>query len=51
MMLMQYLFLISFIKASGVGTHLNCLDLSRNSNEYLQHMLYKEVDKSKQAVI
>ena len=29
MMLMQYLFLIVFIKAYAVGTHFNCLDLSR----------------------
>ena len=29
MMLTQYLFLIVFINAYAAGTHLNCLDLSR----------------------
>ena len=54
MMLMQYYFLIFFIKAFVVGTHLNCLVKATskgNSNEYPQHSFYKEVNKSTLAVL
>ena len=43
MMLMRYLFLIVFIKAFGVATHLNCLNL-------LSICYNKEVDTNKWAV-
>ena len=35
----NFTFIHSFIKSYVVGTHLNCLDLSRQFNEYPQHMI------------
>ena len=34
-----YFFVYFFIKAYAVGTHLNCIDLSMQLNEYPQHKL------------
>ena len=41
------LFIHLFIKAFFVGTHLNCIDNSINSNEYPNISFYKETQKKK----
>ena len=48
-----FFFLIFFIKAYNVGTHLNCIDKSINAMQMGTHniSLYEEVDKNTLAVI
>ena len=46
MLHMQYHFLIFFIKTNVVGTHLNCLNLSRQFKGVPTTFFYEEVDKS-----
>ena len=38
LMMLMHFFLIFFIKAYVVGTHMNCIDLSMQFNRYPQHM-------------
>ena len=52
MMLLQYNFLIFFIKTYAVGTRLNCLDLSRQFKQVpTTYVFYKEVDECTLTVI
>ena len=37
-----YYFLIFFMKTYVVGTHLNCLDMSRQFKEYPQHVFINQ---------
>ena len=46
-----YYFFLIFFKKHFVGTQFNCLNLLRQFNEYRQHGLFEEVDKSIWAVI
>ena len=50
MMIMQYLFLIVFIKAYAVGTHLNCLNKEAIQRSTHNIRFYKKVDTKTLAV-